>query len=128
LRGYNIRKKNRKLIRQLKELKETRKKRKALMFIHKHLRGYIVRVKIKKIQKAAVFIQSYFRSIWTRGLFCRMKNAILVIQKAARSFLARKRIKDTHMRMFLKNYYIPYMKDTMKQQSKLYKIDVPMEQ
>lgn len=58
----------------------------------------------------------------------RMKSSALIIQRFARGFLARKRVKDANMRLFLKNYYIPYMKDTMKEQSKLYKINVPLEQ
>jgi hypothetical protein len=127
-RGYRSRKKNYKFIEQMAQLKDTRHRRRALKFIHKHLRGYIVRVKIRKIQAAAVYIQNYFRSIWCRGAYLRMKEAALVIQRHSRRFLAKKRIKDAHMRMFLKNYYIPYMKDIMKEQSKLYKINVPLEQ
>ena len=112
----------------LRDAKESRKKRKALKFIHKHLRGWIVRLKVRKIQQAATYIQSYFKMIWSRGAYLRMKEAVGVIEKHSRKFLNRKHVRDAHTRAFLKNYYIPYIKDVMKEQSKLYRINVPIEQ
>ena len=56
-----------------------------------------------------------------------MRESIVRVQRIARKFLNRKKIRDAHMRTFLKNYYIPFLKDILRESSRLYNVNVPIE-
>lgn len=52
-----------------------------------NIRGFVLRVQLKRMRRAACFIQGWFRTHWLRDLFLRVRFASIIIQRRVRKYL-----------------------------------------
>eukprot|EP00002_Diphylleia_rotans_P032740 TRINITY_DN6904_c0_g1_i2.p1 TRINITY_DN6904_c0_g1~~TRINITY_DN6904_c0_g1_i2.p1 ORF type:complete len:1057 (-),score=205.47 TRINITY_DN6904_c0_g1_i2:1190-4360(-) len=62
----------------------------VVLFLQKHIRGWIVRRKFNKIRRSARLIQTQWRRFHKRALYLRMRSAVIVVQSFCRMLAAKR--------------------------------------
>ena len=73
----------------------------SVNLIQAHIKGYLVRLRFRRLQNAARVIQRYFRSRWMRDYYLKLRKATIKIQKSFRRFFSKNTIIATKLQEFV---------------------------